>query len=99
MSDRDKKDAADGLLRFVTPRPDMTDEESRDSAIDPESVFEALRRDQETGELAKLLADGRVWYESSRSHPGLIDRVQPDGTRETGRMINGHFVPIKKQNE
>lgn len=125
-----RRGAARGLLRRVKGRKGMTDEESRQSAIekrrkhadlvaellaelggsepqleqiprrrsgpiDPEQVFESLRRDQASGELARWLTEGRMYYEGSRSHPGCIDRVQPDGTRETGRWIDGRFVPLK----
>lgn len=68
----------------------------RSRPVSPDVVFEKLRREQESGELTRALTEGRVWYEGSISHPGLIDRIQPDGTRETGHFRNGEFVPIKK---
>ncbi len=32
-------------------------------------------------------------YAASQSHPGLIDRLDPDGCRTPGRFVDGQFHP------
>ena len=38
---------------------------------------------------------GKPVYEAERSHPGLVVRVDPDGTRKRGRMQGKRFVPAR----
>jgi hypothetical protein len=60
---------------------------------DPAEVFTALERDRQDGTLAQVVTQAKVWYEASKNNPGMLDRVQADGSRETGRFRNGEFVP------
>lgn len=61
--------------------------------VDPTEVFGALETDGEQGALSRAVTQAKVWYEASVSHPGLLDRVQADGTRETGSFCDGEFIP------
>jgi hypothetical protein len=71
----------------VEPRPSV--------AVDPSKVFAGLERDREAGILPQAVTRAKVWYEASRSRSGMLDRVQADGTRETGHFRDGEFIPDK----
>jgi len=62
--------------------------------VDPEEVLATVEQDRASGRLSAGVTRAPAYYEASRSHPGLLDRVQSDGTRETGRFHEGHFVPM-----
>ncbi len=61
--------------------------------VEPDEVFEALERDRANERLSALVTRASVYYEASRTQPGLLDRVRPDGTRETGHFRSGEFIP------
>lgn len=45
--------------------------------------------------LAKTLKAGRTVYQSDPSGSALIERIEPDGTRTLGQLINRRFVPAE----
>lgn len=64
------------------------------AAVDPEDVFSELEKSRQNGQLAGKVTPGRVYYEASRSRPGLLDRVDTaTGERRTGQFRNGEFIP------
>lgn len=61
-------------------------------AVDPNAVFEQLEEYRASGALIDRLTSSDVYYESSDKKPGFLDRVnRKNGTRETGRFVNGKF--------
>ncbi len=63
------------------------------TSIDPNVVFESLENSRKSGNLAKKVTSSAVYYESSLSHPGLIDKVDSTtGKRQTGHFRNGEFM-------
>lgn len=66
------------------------------ATVSPDEVMDAVARDRESGALAEFLARGRVYYEANHANPQLIDRVDLDGSRETGNFRDGKFIPLKK---
>jgi len=61
--------------------------------INPEQVFSAVEAAGSSGELGRQITHGGLYYEASKSRPGMLDRVLPDGTRQTGHFESGLFVP------
>jgi hypothetical protein len=62
-------------------------------AVDPEDVFSALEKSRQDGQLAEKIIPGRIYYEASRSRPGLLDRVDTaTGERRSGQFHNGEFI-------
>lgn len=59
--------------------------------VEPDAVFSRLNRKRKNGSLAKSITDGRVRYQASKAQPGMLERVSPDGTVETGMFVNGAF--------
>ena len=63
----------------------------------PKDVFNALEQSRKSGALSKKVTSVAVYYETSRSQPGLIDQVDTvKGTRKTGQFRNGEFEAIAK---
>lgn len=61
-------------------------------AIDATHVFATVEDARSSGQLGQKITRGHVYYEASHSKPGWLDKVMPDGRRETGRFENGLFV-------
>lgn len=61
--------------------------------LDTDDVFNAVEQMQKTGKLSQSVSNAPVRYESSSTLPGLLDRVLPDGSRESGRFQDGQFIP------
>ena len=57
-----------------------------------DDVFENLNRKKEDGSLFVAIADGKARYQTSQAHPGMLERVLPDGSVETGKLVDGEFV-------
>lgn len=59
--------------------------------VDSEAVFARVDELREDGGLYEAVTDSDVYFEPSRSNPGMLDRVHPDGRRETGMFRDGEF--------
>ena len=81
------------LLKLMQGFADVRVESRPSVNADPAEVFAALERDRQDGSLAQGVTQSKVWYEASKQKPGMLDRVQADGSRETGHFRNGEFVP------
>lgn len=63
------------------------------SAVDPVEVFNSLAEDRKSGKLAENVTSSPIYFEASKTKPGLLDRVNlATGERQTGRFYNGEFV-------
>lgn len=58
----------------------------RGQPVDPKEVAEAAQRASQIPFTAQVPI-----YEASPTHPGYLDRILPDGTRETGHFKDGQF--------
>lgn len=63
--------------------------------IDPAAVFAEVDRTRADGSLQQAVSQAQVRYEASQRHPGLLDRIAPDGRRESGQFRAGEFIPLK----
>jgi hypothetical protein len=64
-------------------------------AVDPGDVFSDLETSRQNGQLAGKIVPGRIYYEASRSRPGLLDCVDTStGVRRTGQFRNGEFTEM-----
>lgn len=48
---------------------------------------------------ARILAHGGPVFQADPSNPGMVIRILPDGTRTTGRIDEGSFVPAKARSD
>ncbi len=60
--------------------------------VNPAQIFAAVEKARSSGQLGQQITQGRTYYEASLTAPGLLDRVSPDGQRQTGCFKNGVFV-------
>jgi len=62
------------------------------AAVDPEEVFARLEQHRAEDILGGQVTGAAIYYEASRSRPGLLDQVNPaTGERKTGHFSNGEF--------
>jgi hypothetical protein len=65
------------------------------AAVDPDELFIDLQKRIEQGLLSNVVTSAAVYFEASRSRPGLLDRVDTaTGSRQTGQFKNGEFHPL-----
>ncbi len=62
--------------------------------IDPDIVFSAVAQHPNAPFISAASNPSPLQYEAS-ALPGYIDRVDANGNRVTGKMIDGQFVSIK----
>ena len=60
--------------------------------VEPQEVFTAVDKVRQSGDLARQITPGSVYYEASTRHPGLLDEVGPDGSRRSGHFSDGKFI-------
>lgn len=61
--------------------------------VNPENVFDMVDKASSAEQSGQQITRGTLYYEVSKSRPGLLDQVMPDGTRRTGHFSNGSFMP------
>ena len=66
------------------------------SPIASRDVFANLNNDRSRGLLSHKVCESAINYQSSTTHPGLLDQINSDGSVITGRFTNGQFEPIKQ---
>lgn len=59
--------------------------------VDPDVVFQQVEDSRQEDNLSSMVTSAKVYYEASQSHPGLLDRIRSDGSRETGYFRQGKF--------
>lgn len=57
---------------------------------EPEDIFADVDCDRTND----CVSRSSVYYEASLLQPGLLDRVQADGSRETGYFRDGQFIAV-----
>ncbi len=83
-----------GRLLAILRELSEAEEEARPSGpLDPDEIFRKVAADRKSGELAEKVTRARFVYETSLSHPGLLDRIDDAGRRVTGSFRDGAFVP------
>lgn len=61
--------------------------------VAPEQVFAELEQTRASGKLGQKITQNRPYYEASLSKTGFVDKVMPNGERQTGHFENGTFIP------
>jgi hypothetical protein len=65
-------------------------------AASPEDVFASLDMRRSSGELAENVTEAEIYYEASKSHAGMLDRVNAmTGERCAGHFSNGEFEALQ----
>jgi hypothetical protein len=72
----------------------ITVEPMASQSLNPEEVFASLEHSRKNGSLAGNTTKAGLYYETSLSCPGFLDRVNTStGERQTGRFRGGKFIP------
>ncbi len=59
------------------------------------ATLERVVAEKDRSALARRLKRGRVVYQCDPAGSGLTERIEPDGTRTLGRLMNRRFVPAR----
>jgi hypothetical protein len=62
--------------------------------VNVDDVFAGLTHDRKNGTLSGKIAGGNVRYQASTNHPGMLERVSPDGTVDVGTFVDGDFKAL-----
>lgn len=63
--------------------------------VAPDDVFAALEQKRNDGQLSQQVTKAIIYYEASKSRPGLLDQVnRATGERKTGHFSNGEFIAM-----
>ena len=74
-----------GLIRLKT-------EPVINSPVDPDTVFQALEQQRESGELSQRVTYSVERYQASKDYPGFLEKIAPDGSVTIGKFENGQFI-------
>lgn len=84
----DLKEAYEIIQGFMK----LTVESLESKAVDPKDVFNSLEKKRKSGELSKMVTTSSIYFEASKTKPGLLDRVNLiTGERQTGKFHNGKY--------
>lgn len=61
-------------------------------AVDPAEVFRVVNARRADGSLGESVSTANVRYEASITQPGMLDKVQLNGERQSGYFKDGEFV-------
>jgi hypothetical protein len=82
------------LLAIIQGMAHIHIETTPSHPVNAADVFATIDRQHSSGELTAQVTQAAVSYSASATHPGLLDRITPDGQRKPGRFENGEFIPV-----
>lgn len=59
--------------------------------IDKTALFNSLDSVKKSGALSRAVTQAETTYQASTSHPGYLERINKDGSRDIGQFTNGQF--------
>ncbi len=67
-------------------------------ALDSAQIFNRVEDERAAGYLNDKVTSAVVSYEVDSVRPGLLIRINKDGSKDPGHFKNGKFIKIRKQN-
>ena len=64
--------------------------------VDAERVFARVEEERASSYLSDKVTSARVRYETDPAMPGILVRINEDGSRDVGQFKNGKFIKIRK---
>lgn len=64
--------------------------------INPDLVFSKLEDQRERGTLSASITRSSVKYQSSKTHPGYLERINKDGNIDIGQFKENTFIELNK---
>ncbi len=84
----------DALLAVRTGLAKISIEPVAGQAVNPTDVLANLASQRNSGQLSESISQGRTKYQASANHPGLLEKVDGDGSVTLGQFSNGVFEPM-----
>lgn len=88
----------DVLLSIKTGLARLNVEQVLSPRIDPDDIFSAVERKRSDNSLQNEVTNSAVRYQSSLTHPGLLERVGRNGAVTIGQFKNGQFTALDESN-
>jgi len=63
--------------------------------VDKDVLFSSLESMRSAGTLSQTVTAAKTKYQASPSHPGYLERIKDDGTRDVGMFKGGKFKVAK----
>lgn len=67
----------------------------RTSPVSSEDVFKEVARQNKSGELVRKVAEITPVYQASIKTPGALEKRLENGTYQTGKFVDGDFIPLE----
>ena len=67
-------------------------------SVDSEKIFSRVEAESASGYLSEKVTNAAVSYEADVARPGVLIRINSDGSRDVGHFRNGKFFKIKQKN-
>ncbi|NQY38231.1 MAG: hypothetical protein HRT37_25495 [Alteromonadaceae bacterium] len=65
-----------------------------DSSVNFDDVLNEVHLRAASGELSQTIANGKIRYQASDSHPGFLEQIAPDGSVTIGLFKAGDFLAV-----
>ncbi|WP_269621553.1 hypothetical protein [Zhongshania sp. BJYM1] len=62
--------------------------------LDPDAIFGAMERKRSDNSLQNEVTNSAVRYQSSLTHPGLLECLDQNGEITVGQFKNGQFIAM-----
>jgi len=80
------------LIAFKSGLAKLTVEKVNAETVDPNDVFNQLEIQRSSGELSHKVTTTSLKYQTSKTHPGLLEQVDCKGNKTVGNFNNGKFI-------
>lgn len=88
VSREDLINVQSGLSRIVVEKVEAPN-------IDKDTVFSPLERMRNAGTLSQAVSAAKTKYQANPTHPGYLERINADGSRDIGMFKGGKFKIAK----
>jgi hypothetical protein len=83
------------LIAFKSGLATITVEKVNAKPVGAANVFRNMEQQRSNGTLAANVTSVGKRYEASKTHPGMLDQIDENGSILTGTFNNGKFVPLE----
>lgn len=84
--------SSEDLLALSQGLMELRVERTQSAPVATDRLWQQLEADRQSGALAAKVQNDRTVYQAHPHHEGYLEEIKPDGSRKTGRFLNGRFV-------
>ena len=81
-------DIESGLYKLVVTKTETP-------RVDKAALFDSMERMRSTGALSQAVTSAGTKYQACAAHPGYLERINDDGSRDIGMFKGGKFTVAK----